>query len=123
MIRGIRGATTVAKNDPAEIHERVRELLSGIVETNELDLEDIGAVIFSSTPDLNAAFPAAAARQMGWTEVPLFGAQEIESPTGPKLCIRVLILWNTSKAQKDIKHVYLHGAKSLRPDISMEVKD
>ncbi len=119
MLRGIRGATTVTANNREEIFERVAELLSAIIQENVIDTEDIGAVIFSSTPDLNAAFPAAGARKLGWTQVPLFGTQEIECPDSLPLCIRVLILLNTDSRQPDIKHVYLHDAMILRQDIKL----
>lgn len=117
LIRGIRGATTVEKNDSAEIVGRVEELLLELVKANSIATEDIGALIFSSTPDLDAAFPAVAARRLGWTEVPLFGTQEIDQPEGLKLCVRVLILLNTELSQKEICHIYLHGATVLRQDI------
>lgn len=119
MLRGIRGATTVTANNREEIFTRVAELLEVIERENGLNTEEIGAVIFSSTPDLNAAFPAAGARQVGWAHVPLFGTQEIECPEAPPLCIRVLILWNTDLGQQDIKHVYLHDAAVLRQDIKL----
>lgn len=117
MLRGVRGATTATANEAAAISSCVQELLAQIVEINEIQISDIGAVIFSSTPDLNAAYPAAGARALGWGEVPLFGTQEIENPNGPPNCVRVLILWNTEKEQRAIKHVYLHGATILRPDL------
>jgi len=117
ILRGIRGATTVTTNNREEIFEHVAELLVAISQENVLNTEDIGAVIFSSTPDLDAAFPAAGARKAGWTQVPLFGTQEIDCPDAPALCIRVLVLWNTDLGQHDIKHVYLHGAANLRQDI------
>lgn len=117
MLRGIRGATTVEKNDTQKIYDAVVELLTRLNEVNELDPENIGAVIFSSTPDLTAAFPAAAARKMGWCDVPLFGTQEIDQPEGVPNCIRVLILFNTEKKQKEIQHVYLKEAKRLRRDL------
>lgn len=116
-MRGIRGATTVATNTPAAIIEGVIELLTALQEANQFIVDDIGAVIFSSTPDLNAAFPAAAARQIGWTEVPLFGTQEIDQPDALAHCIRVLILLNTEKPQGAIRHVYLREASILRQDI------
>lgn len=119
MLRGIRGATTVTTNNREEIFDRVAELLTAIAQENVLRTEDIGAVIFSSTPDLNAAFPAAGARRAGWSQVPLFGTQEIECPDALKRCIRVLILWNTDLGQQDIKHVYLHDAVCLRQDIKL----
>jgi chorismate mutase len=78
----------------------------------------LAAVIFSSTPDLSAIFPAAAVRALGWTNTPLFGAAEIEPPGAVKRCVRILALWNTDKEQKDIRHVYLRAAAALRPDIA-----
>lgn len=120
MLRGVRGATTAASNRREDILTAVKELLEVMMHDNPISTEDIGAVIFSSTPDLDAAFPAAAARSLGWTDVPLFGTQEIECPTGVALCIRILILWNTEKAQKEIRHVYLNGAAVLRPDIARQ---
>ncbi|MEN6414286.1 MAG: chorismate mutase [Veillonellales bacterium] len=117
MIRGIRGATTVESNDCKIITERTVELLRQIAVENNLQTEDIGAVIFSSTPDINSSFPAVGARRIGWTEVPLFGTQEIDNPNGVPRCIRVLILWNTDLPQKSIHHVYLREAVVLRRDI------
>lgn len=117
MMRGVRGAITVIKNERSEILAATAELLAAMVKENSIETEDIGAVIFSSTPDLDAAFPAAGARALGWQDVPLFGTQEIENPTGVPLCIRALILWNTDAPQKTIVHAYLKGAAALRPDI------
>jgi chorismate mutase len=118
LLRGVRGATTVDANDKDQIVARVTELLKVIVNENGIDTEDLAAVIFSSTPDLNTAFPAVAARAIGWSEVPLFGTQEIENPDGVPLCVRVLLLWNTEKNQKQIKHLYLHKAAVLRRDLA-----
>jgi len=84
-----------------------------------MNVQDIAAVIFSSTPNIDSAFPAAGARQLGWDEVPLFGTQEIDCPSGVPLCVRVLILWNTELSQQFIKHVYLREAHALRPDIML----
>jgi len=122
MLRGVRGATTIDSNIREMIMERVAELLGTIVAENEISKEDVGTVIFSSTPDLNAAFPATAARIMGWSEVPLFGTQEADIDCGLTQCVRILILWNTDKAQDEIKHVYLRGAAVLRPDIIKTVQ-
>lgn len=116
MLRGVRGATTADTNDKKTIMEATEELLSLLIKDNNLIAEDIGAIIFSSTPDINAAFPAAGARELGLTDVPLFGTQEIDCPTGVKNCIRILILTNTELNQKDIKHIYLKGASVLRPE-------
>jgi len=120
MLRGVRGATTVEANDREEISRRTAELLGKMAAENGIAEVDIGAVIFSSTPDLDAAFPAAAARAIGWSDVPLFGTQEIANPSGVARCIRVLILWNTARGQKEIRHIYLHGAAVLRPDLAKQ---
>ena len=117
MLIGLRGATTAIANEPELIRSATKNLLVALTKANALSPGDIAAVIFSSTPDLNAAFPAAAAREMGWNEVPLFGTQEIDCPTGIALCIRVLILLNTEKPQHEIQPVYQGGAVVLRPDI------
>jgi len=117
LLRGVRGATTVDVNEQEQILDRVTELLTLLVADNDIQCEDIAAVIFSSTPDLNAAFPAKAARGIGWSEVPLFGTQEIENPDGMPMCIRVLLLWNTAKDQRAVKHAYLRGAALLRQDL------
>lgn len=118
MVRGVRGATTAISNDPEAIRGATRKLLVALSKANALNTNDIAAVIFSSTPDLNAAFPAAAAREMGWNDVPLFGTQEIDCPTGVPLCIRILILLNTEKSQQEIQSIYQAGAVVLRPDLS-----
>ena len=122
MLRGLRGATTVQANEKEAVLKATRELLVALSKANAIKPADIAAVIFSSTPDLNAAFPAAAARELGWSDVPLFGTQEIDCPTGMPLCIRVLILLNTDKAQHELQPVYLSGAIQLRPDIVVEQK-
>ena len=118
MVRGVRGAITVKTDEAGEIHLAVQELLEAMVAANDILPEDIGAVIFSATPDLRAAFPAAAARAMGWSDVPLFGAQEIENPDGVKRCIRILILWNTDIQQQAVRHTYLGDAAVLRQDLA-----
>lgn len=118
MLRGVRGATTAISNEPEAIRAATKKLLVALTKANALSPNDIAAVIFSSTPDLNAAFPAAAARELGWSEVPLFGTQEVDCPTGIALCIRVLVLLNTDKSQNEIQPVYQGGAVVLRPDLS-----
>ncbi len=114
--RGVRGATTVEENTAEAILTATKELLSLIVEANDLKSEDIASAIFTTTPDLTAAFPAQAAREMGWHNVALLDAQEIPVPGSLDKCIRVLIHWNTEKSPAEIKHVYLKGAQFLRPD-------
>ena len=120
MVRGLRGATTVTMNEREAVLAATRELLVAMVKANAIKPTDIAAVIFSSTPDLNAAFPAAAAREIGWNEVPLFGTQELDCPTGLPRCVRVLLLLNTDKPQHELQAVYLGGAIKLRPDLSLE---
>lgn len=116
MVRGVRGAISVDKNEPTAILERVEELLVAMVEANKIQTEDIASIAFSSTADLNSTFPAIAARNLGWIEVPLFGTQEIDCPTALPRCIRVLILLNTDLPQSAIKHIYLREAAVLRPE-------
>lgn len=114
--RGIRGATTADANTPEAILQATRELLLLLIEANDLDSADIGSAIFTTTTDLNAEFPAIAARQLGWHDVALMCGHEMDVPGSLRHCIRVLIHWNTSKTQAEIRHVYIRGARSLRPD-------
>ncbi|MDD4179057.1 MAG: chorismate mutase [Candidatus Margulisbacteria bacterium] len=113
-IRGIRGATTVSANEKAAIISATKELLQKIVQENNLKVEEIASVLFSSTPGLNAEFPAVAAREIGWNETPLLCMQEIDVPGALKNCIRVLLHFNTDLPQSQMKHVYLREAKNLR---------
>ena len=118
-VRGIRGAITAAENKEEAILEAARSLLEAMAAANPgLAAEDIASAWFTTTPDLNAAYPAKAARQLGWQMVPLLCTQEIPVPGGLPLCIRVLLHWNTEKKQDEIKHVYLGGAVALRPDLA-----
>jgi len=114
--RGIRGATTAEENTAEAILAATSELLALIVEANDLKVEDVASAIFTTTPDLMAAFPAKAAREIGWQDVALLDAQEIPVPGSLERCIRVLIHWNTEKSAAEIRHVYLRGARTLRPD-------
>lgn len=116
MCRGVRGATTVMCNEREEILKATRELLALMIHLNNIQSEDVASAIFTTTPDLNAAFPATAARQLGWLDVPLMCSHEIDVPGSLGMCIRVLIHWNTDTPQHDIQHVYLKDAQSLRPD-------
>lgn len=117
QLRGIRGATTAAANGAAEILEATRELLVKLQEANRFTVEDIASAIFTMTPDLDAAFPAQAARDLGWSNVPLLCAAEIPVPGGLPYCIRVLVHVHTLLGQEDIRHLYLRGASILRPDL------
>lgn len=118
--RGIRGATTVMANDRLLILARTRELLEVIVRLNGLRTEDIASVWFTVTDDLDAEFPAFAAREIGWTDVPLMCGREIPVPGALPHCIRVLVTWNTMKGQREIRHAFLHGARALRPAWAVE---
>lgn len=115
-VRGVRGATTVKRNDADEILEATRELLSTIVQVNDIDIEDITSIYLTTTSDIDATYPAFAARQLGWFDLALMCGHEMDVPGGLPLCVRVLIHWNTDRTQKEISHVYLREAKSLRPD-------
>jgi chorismate mutase len=119
--RGIRGATTVERNDREQILAATRELLEVLVRLNGLRPDDVAYVWFTVTPDLDAEFPAFAAREIGWTEVPLMCAREIPVPGAIAGCIRVLIDWNTAKTQREVRHAFLHRAKELRPTWAVEV--
>ena len=117
-IRGIRGATTVAADEPQLILEAARELLEAILASNQtLCPEDIASAIFTVTNDLASAFPAQAARQIGWTLVPLMCMTEIPVPDSLPRAIRVLLHWNTDVPQNEIQHEYLRDAVRLRPDL------
>lgn len=117
VCRGVRGATTVDANTAEAILEATRELLTRIVEANGIAVEDVASAFFTVTGDLTAAFPAQAARQLGWRHVALLDAQEMPVPGSLPRCIRVLIHWNTSVPQAEVRHVYLRGAATLRPDL------
>jgi chorismate mutase len=120
-VRGIRGATTVEANTKAAILAATREMLSELTSANDLDIGDVAAAYFTTTDDLNAEFPALAARQMGWTETALMCAREMNVEDGAKRCIRVLLLVNTDKALEEIEFVYLKRASNLRSRGTEEV--
>jgi chorismate mutase len=121
--RGIRGATTVERNDREEILAATKELLQLIIEKNELNKDDIASAIFTTTNDLDAEFPALAARStaIGWTDVALICAREIPVPGSLSKCIRVLLHVNTTRTNAEIQHVYIRGAVNLRPTHSLEI--
>ena len=115
--RGVRGATTVQANTTETILSATRELLEAMVAANCLVLTDLASAVITTTPDLDAAYPAKAARELGWAEVPLLCAQEISVPGGLPRCIRVLLHWNTERNPSEVNHVYLREARTLRPDL------
>ena len=115
--RGIRGATTVAHNTREEILAATRELIALLIRRNSVDPKDVASAIFSTTPDLDAEFPAMAARQLGWLDVPLLCGHEMSVPGSLPRCIRVLVHWNTDLPQAEIQHIYIRDAEKLRPDL------
>jgi chorismate mutase len=114
--RGVRGATTADANTRDDILRATRELLALMIRQNGIRAEDVASAIFSTTPDLNAEFPALAARQLGWHDVALLCNHELYVPGSLQRCIRVLLHWNTGVPQGEIVHVYVKDAISLRPD-------
>ena len=119
-MRGIRGAITVNENSREKIWQAAQLLITEILSLNELH-EDIGAIIFSTTEDLTAAFPSSAVRQLPELRlIPLFDTREPAVENSLPMCIRVLILADVDKKQNEIHHVYLGGAKNLRPDLDRE---
>ncbi len=115
-IRGVRGATVARENTREAILTATREMLERLVEANEMQAEDIASAFFSTTRDLNADYPAIAARQIGWTDTALMCMHEMDVPRGLPMCIRVMVHWNTDKRASEIAHVYINGAEVLRPD-------
>ncbi len=116
VCRGIRGATTVPANTREDILRETRRLLALMIHLNDIQPEDVASAILTTTPDLNAEFPALAARQLGWWNVPLLCGHEMNVPGQLPRVVRILIHWNTSKRQDEIVHVYLGDAVQLRPD-------
>ena len=114
-VRGLRGATTADANTKEAILDATRELLEKLVEANDVETDDIAAVTFSTTRDLDATFPAAAARvHMGWSEVAMMCGHEMDVPGGQERCIRVMILVNTDKRPDELERIYLRDAANLR---------
>ena len=118
ILRGVRGATTVESNSRDEILQATRQLLALMIRINGIEPEDVGSAIFSLTRDLDVEFPALAARQLGWLDVPLLCTYEVDVPGSLRRCVRILVHWNTEKPQNEIQHVYIKDAVKLRPDLS-----
>jgi len=116
--RGVRGATTAENNSPEEILRATRQLLALLIRRNGIKPEDVASAIFSTTSDLDAEFPALAARQLGWIDVALMCVHELDVPGAFRRCIRVLLHWNTEKKPGEIEHIYIKEAAHLRPDRS-----
>lgn len=116
VCRGIRGATTADSNTSEDILEATREMMRILIRLNELEPEHVASAVFTTSPDLNATFPAVAAREIGWSEVPLMCAHEMDVPASLQKAVRVLVQVNTTKTPSEIRHVYLKGARQLRPE-------
>ena len=115
-VRGIRGATVVPENTREAILDASKELLQEIVEANGVEISQVACIFFTTTPDLDAAFPAAAARQLGWKRLALLCSHEMNVPGSVSRCLRVLVLFNTEKKNEEIVHVYLRGADGLKSE-------
>ena len=116
-VRGVRGATTSDSNSREDILLAAHDLITGIIEANEIVVDDVASILFSTTADLNAEFPAVAARNLGFTNTALECLVEMNVPGSLARCIRVLMHVNSDKQQKEILHIYLKNAKSLRADL------
>ncbi len=117
VCRGVRGAISVDRDGQQAFRRATVELLDRVVTANGCDLSDIGALIFTVPDDLANSNPAAIAREHGWSSIPLLMVKEHGGDTRVERCLRILLLWNTSRAQADIRHVYLGEASVLRPDV------
>jgi len=116
--RGIRGAITVESNSREAILAATRELLDEMVRANAVRKDDVASAYFTTTPDLDAEFPAVAARGVGWSNVALMCGHEMDVPGSLRMCLRILLHVNTERTQDEICHVYLRGAAVLRPDLA-----
>jgi chorismate mutase len=118
VVRGIRGATTLAEDSVEQVYERVPVLVREMLDRNGIAPDDLISMIFTSTDDITAAFPATAARSLGLADVPLLGAREMSVPDDPPFCVRVLAHAYSERSRAAISHVYLEGAVGLRPDLA-----
>lgn len=116
--RGVRGATTAETNSGEEILKATRQLLALMIRQNDIREEDVASAIFTTTRDLDAEFPALAARQLGWLNVAALCTHELDVPGSLRRCIRILLHWNTDKPADQVVHVYIKEAAGLRPDRS-----
>lgn len=120
MLHGIRGATTADDNTPESIVAATRELLAELIAANRLQVRDVASTIFTTTPDLDAEFPARAAHLLGWSDVAMLCLHEMHVPGSLPRCIRVLIHWDAASADVAVRHIYLKGARALRPDRALD---
>lgn len=121
MIRGVRGAITISKNEASEILQETRRLILQMAKENGIKPDEVASVIISTTTDISAAFPAKAVRTIdGWTYVPVMCTHEMDVPGSMPLCIRIMMHINTKLAQDKIQHIYMNDAVKLRPDLSQK---
>ena len=118
VCRGVRGATTVDTDDRDEILKATTQLLALMIRRNGIESTDVASAMFTVTKDLHSEFPALAARQLGWLEVPLLCGYEVSVAGSLPRCIRILLHWNTDLGQSEIQHVYIRDAVKLRPDLT-----
>ena len=116
-VRALRGATTVDADTPEQLHERVQALLQRMLERNGVDKDDCISILFTATDDIHSMFPAQAAREIGFGDVPLICARELDIENATSMCVRIMMHINTDKARNELHHVYLEGAKGLRDDL------
>ncbi|WP_025026767.1 chorismate mutase [Caldalkalibacillus mannanilyticus] len=122
-VRGIRGAVTVEKDQAEEVVQTTETLLREMIQANQLEAEDVASIWITATEDIVSAFPAQAIRNIeGWSMVPVLCAREIPVPQSLAMCIRIMLHVNTTLRQDEINHVYLKGAKQLRPDLNLTQK-
>lgn len=116
-VRALRGATTVDRDEPEHITERVVALLTEMLARNKVHHDDLVSLLFTATPDIHSMYPPTAARSIGLGDVPLIGAQEIDVPGGTTRCIRIMAHLETDLTRAEMRHVYIEGAKGLRDDL------
>ncbi len=116
-VRAVRGATTVERDTRDEVIGRTKELVRAVVDRNGLEPDDLVSILFTATDDIRSAFPAEAAREAGFTHVPLMCARELGIVDGIERCIRVMVHVHTSLRADELRHPYLHGARQLRTDL------
>lgn len=114
--RGIRGATTVEANSREAILAAAHELMTAIIDANQLEQDDVGGIFFTVTADLDAEYPAVAVRALGWTDAAIMCGREMAVAGSLPMCLRVMVLWNTARPASQVRHVYLRAAQGLRPD-------
>ncbi len=115
----VRGAITVEKNERTEVLEKTKTMLSLIFLKNNIKTEDILSILFTATSDIDCVYPAVSARELGITQASLMCMQEMKVVGSLEKCIRVMVMAESDLKQKDVKHIYLEGAKKLRPDLSI----